>query len=324
MLDDFQLGQPVIYRILKNNIIKDKISHAYLFSSNNMFEIYSLAIAFSKSIFCPNSKINNTNCKNCHICERIDNHNYPEIKVIESDGFWIKKEQLLNLQHEFSMKPVEGNYRIYIIKEADKLNISSANSILKFLEEPNSGIIAILLTTDIQHVLPTILSRCQIISLNNNKINESDFDDFENKTLLKIGEITYKNKDDLLNFINNQDNIDKIEAIINFAHQYEIKKLNIIIEIKKLWLDHFTKKEDNIWAFDILSLFYKDVLNYKYGRELDYFSYYKDKIDFVSNKNNIKNIIKKIELIILNKEKIKYNINLSLLMDKLILEMEEL
>ena len=69
---------------------------------------------------------------------------YPEIKIIEPDGMWIKKEQLMELQEEFNKTAIEGSKRIYTILECEKLNKQAANSILKFLEEPNDDIIALL------------------------------------------------------------------------------------------------------------------------------------------------------------------------------------
>ena len=96
---------------------------------------------------------------------------YPEIKIINPDGLWIKKEQLDEIQKEFSTKAVFGTKKIYIINEADKMNSSAANSILKFLEEPVPNIIAILVTNNIYQLLDTIISRCQVISLRKNKLN---------------------------------------------------------------------------------------------------------------------------------------------------------
>ena len=73
------------------------------------------------------------------------------------------------MQRQFSTKAIETKYKIYIIHEAEKMNSSAANSILKFLEEPEPGIIAILITDNMYQLLDTIISRCQIISLSNSK-----------------------------------------------------------------------------------------------------------------------------------------------------------
>ena len=110
------------------------------------------------------------------VSKLIDDNNYPDIVVVSSDSLTIKKEQIIDLEKEFNNKSLFDNKRIYIIKESEKLNASSANTILKFLEEPEDDIVAILLTDNRYHVIDTILSRCQVLSLKENfyNINFSD------------------------------------------------------------------------------------------------------------------------------------------------------
>lgn len=141
-----------------------KISHTYLIEIGNYDDDYSYVISFVKMILC-NIHYDDIPCSDNEILKLIDLNNYPDIKVIEPDGNMIKKGQLIDLQKEFSNKSLFNNKRIYIIKNAEKLNGSSANTILKFLEEPENDIIALLLTDNRYHVLDTILSRCQILNL---------------------------------------------------------------------------------------------------------------------------------------------------------------
>ena len=325
MLDDYKEGQVVVYNILLNAINNQKVAHAYLISSDNAEISNNFALSFAKSLICPGNKTKQSGCENCSLCFRIENNNFPELKRIEPDGLWIKKEQLLELQKEFGMKALEGNKKVYIINQVERLNNQAANSILKFLEEPEPNIIALLTTSDIHNVLPTIVSRCQLLNLNNNHQNKAklaEFDNVSNKTLLKIGNIFYSDEKELHNYVNNEDNVKKIEAIIYYIKKYEALGLDVLTESKKSWNDYFKDKEDYIWAFDIMALFYKDVLNLVYNKELELFDYYKDVLEFVLSKNDIDDILYKLQKILLAKEKIKYNVNLNLLMDKLILEIE--
>ena len=112
------------------------------------------------------------------LSDQIDNNNYPDLKVIEPIGNSIRKSQLTELQDDFSNTSLINGKRIYIIKNAEKLNSSSANTILKFLEEPVDNVIAILITTNRYKVIKTILSRCQILSLKEEKLNFDYNDDF--------------------------------------------------------------------------------------------------------------------------------------------------
>ena len=161
MLDGYKNSQPIVYKILKNAIINDKVSHAYLIETGGFYDSFNFTMSFVKSLLCPLNNFTKENCSNCHQCEVIDSGNFPEIEIIAPDGLWIKKEQLQNLQKEFGTKALIGNKRVYIIKQADRLNKSAANSILKFLEEPDNNLIAILLADNIYNVLSTIRSRCQ-------------------------------------------------------------------------------------------------------------------------------------------------------------------
>ena len=113
---------------------------------------------------------------------------------------WIKKDQLLDLQSEFNNKAFEGNKKIYIIRSAEKMNVQTANSILKFLEEPVDDIIAILITDNINMLLPTIISRCQVIKLNKKKCS---YDTISNLSDLLISygynDISDDNKEKIIN-----------------------------------------------------------------------------------------------------------------------------
>ena len=101
------------------------------------------------------------------LCRKIDDDNYPEIKIVTPDGLLIKKQQILDLQLDFSRRAIEGSKRIYIIRDADKMRSETANSMLKFLEEPDNDVVAILMTNNFNNLLTTIISRCQVIRLTN-------------------------------------------------------------------------------------------------------------------------------------------------------------
>jgi hypothetical protein len=159
-----------IDRIVENH----KISHTYLIEIADYDLDMKYVYDFIKMILCDVSYDELSKCDNS-IISFIDHNNYPDIKIIEPEGAMIKKNQLLELQKEYSNKSLLDGKRIYIIKNAEKLNVSSANTMLKFLEEPEDDIIAFLITDNRYHVLETILSRCQILTLRDDSlILESD------------------------------------------------------------------------------------------------------------------------------------------------------
>ena len=304
MLDDYQKDQPIIYKILKNQIVKEKNSHAYLFETNGYYDSQKFIKAFIKSLLCPNKYLNKEKCNNCHQCEVIEAGNFPEIKIINPDGLWIKKEQLQELQNEFNEKAIIGTKRIYIINGAEKLNKSAANSILKFLEEPEGNIIAILITENVYGVLETIRSRCQILRLKESSIENT------NSQIDKIKKILNIDLEEEL-----------INKIIEFVDYYEAHHINTILYMNKIWNEFIKTKDNMITAFDIMIIYYKDILNYKITNKLEIFKETNEIKKIIEN-NKINDLCNKINLIAKQKQNIKYNANINLLMDKLIIELE--
>lgn len=270
-------------KILENSIKNNKLSHAYLFEiqDNNDEMVFS----FIKKIIC-----NNINKHDKYlICNRIDNKNYPGLKIIKPDGLWIKKEQLLELQKDFSKTALESDYLIYVIYEAEKMNSSAANTILKFLEEPEKGIIAILLTNNIHEVIDTIVSRCQVINC----------------------------KSTMYDIVNIYDE-EKINNVINFIDDLEKYKINIVAKIDVLWNNILGERENLKSTFELMFLLYFNALQYKLGIENMDNKY----IDKILNNNSVHTLKEKINLITKVRENLKFNVNINMLMDKFIIEFD--
>lgn len=309
MLDEFVLDQKIVTTILKNAVEKDRYSHAYLFETNGYKNANTVALAFAKYLSCPNHYSNNKKCVNCTQCKLIDQNAFSEIKIIEPDGLWIKKEQLDSLQAEFMQTAVQSQYRIYIIHNAEKMNASASNSILKFLEEPAPNIIAILITDNMYQLLDTIVSRCQIISFAKN-------DETKNGMIEKIADSVY------VPSTLDKSTLDKyIETVIHFVEYYESKKENTLLNTQNLWHNLIDDRDKALMAFEMMLLLYKDVLNVKMNRKVECYAEIISSLKSISEKNSIRNLIAKINKIHSTKEKIKLNMNQNLLIDEFILEM---
>ena len=211
------------YYDMINNLVKlNKISHAYMIEIDDYENDFTYILDFVKLILALND--------DSDIINLIDNGNYPDLKIIEPDGNVIKKQQVIKLQEDFRNKSFLNNKMIYIIKEAEKLNDSSANTILKFLEEPEDDIVAILVTSNRYKVIETILSRCQVLSLQDNSL---------------IFEIS-DNVIDLINFI-----VKKDELFINY--QYILDNIlvdknvakNILNEVEITFINYLNYVSDN-------------------------------------------------------------------------------
>ena len=321
MLDDYKEKQPIMYKKLKN-VINNNLSHAFLFVTNKNIYSEKIITSFAKAIICPKKNTQIDNCGDCNICNRIDSNKYSEIKFIKQEGLLIKKSQLLELQKEFTTKPIEGLKRVYVIYEAEKLNKQAANSILKFLEEPADDIVAILVTDNYNLMLETIISRCQTILFNNNNIEDYVNNcNYENKTAIKIYYMYHLDKE-IEDYMSNDENIIIINNIVKFVEKYEELKKNMINNTKKYFHNYFSTKEEVYYFFEIVGLLYKDIIEYKIKKKINIFDEYIDIIDKIANKNQEKELINKLNKILLHKESIKSNVNINLLVDKLIIDLE--
>ena len=140
-----------------------RIGHAYIFEGEKGIGKYNGALYFSQLLLCE-SPVENVPCGTCSACKRVASGNHPNIVTIEPDGQDIKKEQMAGLLSVMTKKGYESGHRIYIIEQAHRMNTAAANALLKFLEEPEGQVTAILLTDAYHMVLPTIQSRCQRFS----------------------------------------------------------------------------------------------------------------------------------------------------------------
>ena len=206
-----------INKIIENN----KVSHAYLIEINDYDTDKEYIFDFIKMILCDIS-YEKLEKENNNIIKLIDDGNYPDIKVIEPDGSTIKKSQMIDLQKDYSNKSLLDGKRIYVVKDADKLNPASANTILKFLEEPEEDIIAILLTTNRYKIIETILSRCQILTLKENSIPILEDDVFDLlKCVVYPGEFFIKYNNIITEVIPDKDIArDKLSEIENIIILY--------------------------------------------------------------------------------------------------------
>lgn len=315
MLDEYLDQQKIIYDMLLNSIKNNKISHAYLIENSNIKKGLDFAMAFSKFLLCPNHNTNLKKCGNCTQCEQINNGDFLELEFIRPDGKNIKKEQIIKLQENFRYKPIIGKYKIYIIEHAELMNEESTNSLLKFLEEPSESIIAILVTTNMYQIYDTIRSRCQILKMIDNV-------DTSETTLDRISNYLYEDDELKQTFLDNNPT-DKIELIINYVDFLEKNGLSSIIFKNKIISNMFNDFFDVNYFFKFIIIFYKDVLNYILIGKVDYFNDYIDTICNISKINNKESISSKLNIIIDLSNKLRYNVNVNLILDKLVISLAE-
>lgn len=158
------VGQDTAKKLLQNGLRRKQISHAYIFSGPPGSGQKETARAFVQALFCERG--GDDACGECLACRKFEHGNHPDLHHVAPDGATIKIDQIRDLQRIFSYRSESGNMKAYIIEEAEKMTVQAANSLLKFLEEPPSPAVAILLSDNGRALLPTIQSRAQWIPFN--------------------------------------------------------------------------------------------------------------------------------------------------------------
>lgn len=159
------IGHAQIIEHLESAIEMDKVSHAYIFNGPDKSEKRMLAEAFAMTLQCETGK--NTPCMECKSCKQAMDYNQPDIIYVTHEkpntiGVDDIRSQVNN---DIVIKPYSSRYKIYIIDEAEKMNVQAQNALLKTIEEPPAYAIIMLLTTNADSFLQTILSRCVVLSL---------------------------------------------------------------------------------------------------------------------------------------------------------------
>ena len=156
--------------VLRQSFEGGRIAQTYLFAGKASVGRMTVAKAFVALLQCQkpvrDEKGFLDSCGQCENCRRILNNSHPDVKYITPNGNEIKIEQIRELQDSAVLKPTLGAWQIYIVDPAEKLNVSSSNALLKTLEEAPAHSLFILLASDTGAVLPTVLSRSEIVRFN--------------------------------------------------------------------------------------------------------------------------------------------------------------
>lgn len=156
--------QPVLVDRLKRVIDNKELAHAYLLVGPTGSGKSEVAQWLALRLFCLHPHGNEPDLT-CAECQRVLSGNHPDIVIAEPEGRQIKVDRIRYLKSEFTKSAMEGSKKLFIIKDAEKMTTSAANSLLKFIEEPGPGTYILMLTTNKSAVLPTIQSRTQVLEL---------------------------------------------------------------------------------------------------------------------------------------------------------------
>lgn len=306
-----QEQQPVLYRILNQSFLHQKIPHAFLLVGKNA-KIPAHFIA--KSIICSQDKLC---CDECNDCRRIDEHNYADLIYCDGNEETIKKFKIEYIQEQFSKSALEGKSKIYLLENIENSTPEAMNSLLKVLEEPGIGVYAIFTCQNLNRVLPTIQSRCQIIQLlpNSKLFLKSELQ----KNQIPVDDINilaelFDTYEECQAYVENED-FEKLKIeVFHFIEDLYFHHDNLIINVQTHLLKDFKDKKMIQLFLNMLVLGLRDLFHVKQSMDLIYPSF-RSLYEKIDDEND--NIIHKIDLVLNTEYLLSTNANVLLLMDSL-------
>lgn len=273
------------FQLLYDKLHENHLAHSFLFETNNQSQCYLDILHFIKAMNCEQDF--QDDCHNCNLCHLVDIDHLPSLITIKPDGANIKKEQIIALKSAFETKPIYSKYNSYIILNAEDLNSSSANTMLKFLEEPEDYIIGFFITNNKENVIDTIRSRCQIIPV----IYDED-------DALHIPEV-WKS------------------IALNYVKEVEMNHDEALLYNKDVLLPLIHDHKELLYLLQSVFTIYRDLYRKKIYN-IDSSSFNHD-LDFVLEKDT-HYLIHEMDMLVQLLDEMNYNLNISLALDKYVLE----
>lgn len=321
------LGNEQIIEHLQNAIRMGKVSHAYILNAPVSSGKMMIAEAFAATLQC--EKKGTEPCMECHSCKQAASHNHPDIIYVrhEKPNTIGVDDIRVQINQDIAVKPYSSPYKIYIVDEAEKMNVQAQNALLKTIEEPPAYGVILLLTTNADALLPTILSRC--IRLDLKPVADDKIKDFLMKT---CGVVDYQ-ADICVDF--SQGIVGRAVTLASSAHFNEIKDaaLQLLKRVKDIDLSEMIGAVKQISEykldindfFDIMMIWYRDVLLYKATADVNGLVF-KDEVYEIKKQANTSSY-HGIGLILEGLEKAKMrldaNVNFELVIELLLLTIKE-
>lgn len=321
------IGHEQIIEHLQNAITMDKISHAYILNGPDKAGKKMIAEAFAMTLQCEKKEKNP--CLECHSCKQAINHNQPDIIYVQHEKpNTISVDDIRNqVNRDIDVKPYGSPYKIYIVDEAEKMNVQAQNALLKTIEEPPAYAIILLLTSNADAFLPTIRSRCVTLNL---KVVP---DKMIKKYLMEQRGVPDYQADVCVAFA--QGNVGKAIALASSEDFNELKSaaVQLMKRIKDIDLYELTEAVKQISEFklqindyfDIMMIWYRDILLYKATLDVNGLIFKDEVYDIKkqaskSSYNGIETILDALEKA---KLRLNANVNFDLVMELLLLTIKE-
>lgn len=321
------IGHQQIIEHLQNAISMHKVSHAYIFNGPDRSGKMLLADSFAMALQCEQQ--GTEGCMTCHSCKQVLSGNQPDIIYLhhEKPNTISVDDIRRQINNDIDIKPYSSPYKIYIINEAEKMSPQAQNALLKTIEEPPAYAIILLLTSNADSFLPTILSRC--ITLNLKAVPDSDIRAF----LMEKYQVPDYKADMCTAFA--QGTVGKAIQLASSEDFGEIKNaaVQLLKRAKEMELYELIDSVRQISEykleiddyFDIMTIWYRDVLLYKATSDVNSLIFKDEVYDIKrqaskSSYEGIESIIKALDKA---KRRLSANVNFDLTMELLLTTIKE-
>jgi DNA polymerase III subunit delta' len=161
------IGHEWAVQMLKQHLTQNSVRHAYLFSGPPGLGRRTLALRLAQALNCPQPVAPGEPCGKCKTCQQIERMQYADLAVIqaEKEGGTLKVEQIRSIRQSLVLKPYQGKYRMALFLRFQEANANAQNALLKTLEEAPAQVILVLTADTPEQLLPTIVSRCEVLRL---------------------------------------------------------------------------------------------------------------------------------------------------------------
>ena len=322
------VGQEQLREHLENAVRTGKVSHAYILNGERNAGKEFIAKTFAMAVQCENRQ-DVEPCGECHSCKQALSGNHPDIIFIthEKPGTIGVDDIRRQINGDVEIKPYSGPKKIYIVSEGEKMTVQAQNALLKTLEEPPEYAVILILTDNVNTLLPTILSRCVV--LNMKPVRDAQIKEY---LMENMGIPDYK-ADICVAFargnvgkarlLANSEEFDKVkeEAITLLKYIGEMELHEIVAAIKKINEYKFDVND----YMDILSIWYRDVLLFKATHDVNHLIFREEiqSIRKVADKSTYEGIERIIDALEKSKQRLNANVNFELTMELLLLTIKE-
>ena len=321
------IGQEQIKEHLLNALSTKKISHAYIINGEKSSGKEFIAKVFAMALQCEEE--GSDPCQECHSCKQALNDNHPDIiRVTHEKPNTISVDDIrAQVNNDVGIKPYSGPYKVYIIGEAEKMTVQAQNAILKTLEEPPQYAVILLLTSNLNSLLPTILSRCVVLNM------KPVADALVKKYLMEKLQVTDYKAEVCVAFA--RGNVGKAKALASSEDFENVKAeaLSLLKYIQDMDLSEVISAVKKIMEYkleindylDICAIWYRDALLFKATHDVNHLVF-REEIQALrrmaqhSSYEGIETILKALDNA---KRRLDANVNFELTMELLMLTIQE-